>query len=140
MFGNFRRRSDQRHRMEPMKRNTMGWLWAVLLGACCVPAVHAQNDGNLGDYARQVRKQKAQAAPATKKFDNDNLPSNDKLSVVGEAPAPAPETDTKPAAQTASGDAKPTDGAAAAKSDQPAAAAQPAEAPKDPSAEKQKAN
>ena len=40
---------------------------------------------SLGDYARKVRQEKK---PSTaKKYDNDNLPVNDKLSVVGNAPA-----------------------------------------------------
>jgi hypothetical protein len=39
----------------------------------------------LGDYARAVRKDKK--APAAKQFDNDNLPTSDKVSVVGGEPA-----------------------------------------------------
>jgi hypothetical protein len=39
------------------------------------------SDSSLGDYARQIRKSPAPAKP--KVFDNDNLPRNDKLSVVG---------------------------------------------------------
>ncbi|HEV7220654.1 MAG: hypothetical protein ACHP8A_04685 [Terriglobales bacterium] len=63
---------------------------------------------SLGDYARNVRKDKK---PSTaKKYDNDNLPLNDKLSVVGNAPAdtstPAAATDnSQPAAATQPGDA-----------------------------------
>src|SRR5450432_3559047 len=39
---------------------------------------------SLGDYARNVRKDKK---PATaKQYDNDNLPVNDKLSIVGNTP------------------------------------------------------
>jgi hypothetical protein len=55
----------------------------------------------LGDYARRVRKD-----PATKVkpkvYDNDNLPTDDKLSVVGQKPpadaaaAPAQDNDAKP--------------------------------------------
>ena len=44
---------------------------------------------SLGDYARNVRKDKK---PATaKQYDNDNLPVNDKLSIVGNTPA-VPDT------------------------------------------------
>jgi hypothetical protein len=44
---------------------------------------------SLGDYARDVRKDKK---PATaKQYDNDNLPVNDKLSIVGNTPA-VPDT------------------------------------------------
>ena len=42
---------------------------------------------SLGDYARDARKDKK---PATSKhYDNDNLPTTDKLSIVGNAPEPA---------------------------------------------------
>lgn len=43
---------------------------------------------SLGDYARQIRKN----SPTTGKprvFDNDNLPKDDKLSIVGQAAAPS---------------------------------------------------
>ncbi|HSQ18907.1 MAG TPA: hypothetical protein VLR92_00900 [Blastocatellia bacterium] len=45
----------------------------------------------LGDYARQVRKE-PDGKPKRKVFDNDNLPKQDKLSVVGNAPAPETAT------------------------------------------------
>ena len=54
---------------------------------------------SLGEYARQVRKE-PDAKPKAKVFDNDNLPKEDKLSVVGNATAPASEpaaTESKPA-------------------------------------------
>ncbi len=61
---------------------------------------------SLGDYARQVRKDPG--APQKKKvFDNDNLPVDDKLSIVGPTPASTPSSDT-------SADAKPADSAAPA--------------------------
>ena len=67
---------------------------------------------SLGDYARTVRKDKR---PSTaKKYDNDNLPVNDKLSVVGNASADT----TAPAATT--------------DNSQPSAAAQPGDADKKP--------
>ena len=60
------------------------WIAAVLLGVTASFAV-AQDSTTpqqpLGDYARAVRKDK-KPAPA-KQFDNDNLPTSDKLSVVG---------------------------------------------------------
>ena len=75
-------------------------------------------DAPLGDYARQARKQKGNQPPAAKKFDNDNLPKDDKLSVVGQAPTesadpnpatskgePAPATGEASANAPASGDA-----------------------------------
>jgi hypothetical protein len=47
---------------------------------------------SLGDYARTVRKNKPESPAANRHFDNDNLPTNETLSVVGPAPAadPAP--------------------------------------------------
>ena len=57
---------------------------------------------SLGDYARQVRKE-PDNKPKAKVFDNDNLPKEDKLSIVGNAPTPAPGSaaERKPA-ETAS--------------------------------------
>jgi hypothetical protein len=126
-----------------MKRNVIGWLFATVMAAVCLPCAQAQTGTNLGDYARQVRKQKAQTVPAAKKFDNDNLPMTDKLSVVGEAPAPAAD-----AGKTETADATPADAAAAGAPKEGGAtgaapqAGQPAQAsaPKDELAEKQKQN
>lgn len=72
-----------------MKHITYVWLAGVMFaGSLAIPS-RAQ-DQPLGDYARKVRQEKTKAQPANKKFDNDNLPTNDKLSIVGNA-APAPE-------------------------------------------------
>jgi hypothetical protein len=43
----------------------------------------------LGDYARKVHKDANPAKPKAKVFDNDNLPTDEKLSVVGPAPTEA---------------------------------------------------
>jgi hypothetical protein len=53
---------------------------------------------SLGSYARSVRKEKK--AETAKEFDNDNLPKDDKLSVVGATPAGSPPADN---AQPSSG-------------------------------------
>jgi hypothetical protein len=45
---------------------------------------------SLGDYARSVRKNKPEPTVASRHYDNDNLPTTDKLSVVG----PPPSNDT----------------------------------------------
>jgi hypothetical protein len=87
---------------------------ALLLGLLGLSAMaQSQQSDSLGDYARQVRKDTG--APKPKKvFDNDNLPTTDKLSVVGNAaPTPAENSgDNKPAdasaAAPASGDTKQT--------------------------------
>ena len=54
-----------------------------------------QGQSSLGDYARKVRKEPGDAKAKPKVFDNDNLPTNDKLSIVG--PAPAANATQKPA-------------------------------------------
>jgi hypothetical protein len=65
---------------------------------------------SLGDYARTARKNKSDSsATTTRHFDNDNLPVNESLSVVGPQPVIAPAATT---ANTA--DAKPANPAAAA--------------------------
>ncbi|HWY23189.1 MAG TPA: hypothetical protein VNX26_18325 [Candidatus Acidoferrum sp.] len=42
---------------------------------------------SLGDYARKIRKDPAAPKAKPKLFDNDNLPTDDKLSVVGQKPS-----------------------------------------------------
>lgn len=63
---------------------------------------------SLGDYARQVRKDPGTASSKPKVFDNDNLPRQDKLSVVGQVPAPTATGEVKPVETepAISGDAK----------------------------------
>jgi hypothetical protein len=62
----------------------------------------APSGSSLGDYARQVRKDSGSAPKAKPKvFDNDTLPREDKLSVVGSAPA------DNAANAAAAGEAKP---------------------------------
>jgi hypothetical protein len=68
---------------------------------------------SLGDYARNVRKDKDKDKKATvKQYDNDNLPVNDKLSIVGNTPVTTPASDASQAApgatpQPADADKKP---------------------------------
>jgi hypothetical protein len=67
-----------------MKRISVTFALFTLIVGCA----WAQNSGNgadqgaLGDYARKVRKDTTSKAKP-KVFDNDNLPTDDKLSVVG---------------------------------------------------------
>jgi hypothetical protein len=84
-----------------MKRTT-GLVIAtlVLLGAS---AAFAQS---LGDYARQARKNKPKT-DTSRHYDNDNLPTNEQLSVVGPEPSASTGGDQKTAtAQTAATDPK----------------------------------
>src|SRR6516162_10448138 len=73
-----------------MKRIAMVLTMGLFVALLAVSLVGAQS-APLGDYARQVRKQKRQQVPADRKFDNDNLPTDNKLSVVGQTPAPSAE-------------------------------------------------
>ena len=96
-----------------MKRNLMTMFGALLMAAFALTAANAQT--------------------------GDNLPTNDKLSVVGEAPAPL-AADASADKTEAPGNAAPADGqpkAAEGANAQAAATAQPA---KDPLLEKQKAD
>src|SRR5258708_39739570 len=45
-----------------------------------------QNQSSLGDYARKVHKDTGDPKAKPKVFDNDNLPKDDKLSIVGQQP------------------------------------------------------
>jgi hypothetical protein len=68
-------------------------------------ASQTQDQSSLGDYARKVRKDPA-AKAKPKVYDNDNLPTDDKLSVVGQKPtesasAAAPADDKDAAAKPA---------------------------------------
>ena len=66
-----------------MKRVALFFTTAAFVAILATSCASAQ-DAPLGDLARQVRKQKP--APTNKTFDNDNLPKDDKVSVVGQAP------------------------------------------------------
>jgi hypothetical protein len=85
-----------------MKRFAWIWLAVIVTSLTAVSLASAQSQ-SLGDYARSVRKEKK---PATvKQFDNDNLPTTQTLSVVGQAPENAPDA-SNPNAAAQSGDAQ----------------------------------
>ena len=85
--------------MKRIAGNGIGIVLAVaVLGLAAVaqnqPEPSSQNGApvsSLGDYARQTRNNSG-AKNKPKVFDNDNLPTGDKLSIVGSAEAPAPTT------------------------------------------------
>lgn len=85
-----------------MKRIGQFCLTGILLlasaGFLMGQAASTSTDQSLGDYARSVRKQNANKPPAAKEYNNDNLPTNDKLSVVGNATDDASADQNKPAA------------------------------------------
>jgi hypothetical protein len=118
-----------------MKRIAYVWIAGMILAGMMASFASPQNSSPqeqpLGDYARAVRKDKK---PGTaKQFDNDNLPAQDKLSVVGNAAAAGDSqagTQTGDNSQTAANggqDAGPSD----KKADDKPAAIQPGESKED---------
>jgi hypothetical protein len=85
-------------------------LFTTLFGASFFAAQTSATapDQPLGDYARKVHKDADAAKAKPKVFDNDNLPKDDKLSVVGQPPdaasaAPADSGDKSASAETKDG-------------------------------------
>jgi hypothetical protein len=75
-----------------MKRITLiGFVFALFTAlvssAAAQAAAPAQDQSSLGDYAKKIRKDPGTAKARPKIFDNDNLPTVDKLSVVGQQSA-----------------------------------------------------
>lgn len=71
----------------PNRTLSLGIATLSLLGALCLSTPGVAQDDSLAAQARQARKNKP--TTQTRTFDNDNLPTEDKLSVVG-TPQPAP--------------------------------------------------
>ena len=104
-----------------MKRMTyIGFVFAlstILLGSPAgaqttsqaQPTTQTQDQSSLGDYARKIHKDPGTAKAKPKVFDNDNLPTDDKLSIVGQQPPAALIGATAAEADKASSDAKPED-------------------------------
>lgn len=90
-----------------MKRISLVFLAGIVLAGTLVTVSGAQSEP-LGDYARSVRKDEKPAS--AKKYDNDNLPTSDQISVVGNATDSAGPEDANPAPETDS--AKTQDGTA----------------------------
>ena len=67
-----------------MKRTAYVLVGAVLTTIFLIPACWAQSDVALAEAARATRKDKSQPAPA-RVFDNDTLPKEEHISVVGQA-------------------------------------------------------
>jgi hypothetical protein len=77
------------------------------------PSAQDQDQSSLADYARKIHKDSATAKPKPKVFDNDNIPRDQQISIVGEQPA-APNSATTTAVATDKA-TKPADGKDAAK-------------------------
>lgn len=81
--------------------------------AASAPATAAQpqDSSSLGDYARKLHKDQDTPKTKPKVFDNDNIPRDEKISIVGEQP-PANATDAsaaKPADSKDTAATKPTE-------------------------------
>jgi hypothetical protein len=70
-----------------MKRTTVVLLAGILTSGLLTSLAGAQDastpEPSLGSYARAAKKDKKPQPPAAKKWDNDNLPKDDTISVVG---------------------------------------------------------
>jgi hypothetical protein len=95
---------------------SLSTIFAASLAGAQAPA-SAPDQSSLGDYARRVHKD-PQAKAKPKVFDNDNLPKDDKLSIVGGAPAAGAGDTSSADANAKSADAK--DAAPAKTDDDPA--------------------
>lgn len=85
-----------------MKRISYIWFAGTVLTGMLAVLAFGQNtdtpspnsqEPSLGSYARAVRKGKTHSA---KQFDNDNLPKDDKISVVGDKDAAAEQSSASP--------------------------------------------
>jgi hypothetical protein len=102
-----------------MKRTLFALLAGILMSGLMTSLSNAQNtstpaasanaqEPSLGSYARAVKKDKKPQLIPVKKWDNDNLPLNDKISVVGNgATASADASAGAPIGDSAAG--SPTD-------------------------------
>lgn len=94
-----------------MKRIAYVFLAEAVLTGVLVSLAGAQSQP-LGDYARTVRKDEKH--PSAKKYDNDNLPTSDNISIVGNATETTASGDANPAAASSAEDTvKPEDGSTA---------------------------
>jgi len=98
-----------------MKRIYLGVGAAVLVMLVSMAAQQTPSqEPSLGSYARSVRKQgQGQKAADSKRYDNDNLPQSEKISVVGQTPVAEAANNANGVAPKATGDAAKTDGSAA---------------------------
>lgn len=94
-----------------MKRMGYVFLAEAVLAGMLVTLAGAQTE-SLGDYARGVRKDEKPAS--AKKYDNDNLPTSDKISIVGNATEPTGTEDANAASTSGENSVQPQDGATSA--------------------------
>jgi hypothetical protein len=102
------RLEETEHRM---KRIAYVFLAQIVLTGTLVTLAGAQSEP-LGDYARAIRKEDKKEVG--KKYDNDNLPTTDKISVVGKASDSTGAEDANPGSAAADANsAKPEDSSTA---------------------------
>lgn len=92
-----------------MKRSYV-WFAVMMLAAMMAPFASAQSatqEQPLGDYARAVRKDKKPAS--AKQFDNDNLPPDNKLNIVGDGQTTAQTADNSQTTATGGQDGSASD-------------------------------
>src|SRR2546427_4885884 len=89
-----------------MKRIAYVFLAEIVLTGMLAAVAGAQSEP-LGDYARSLRKEGK--GEVGKKYDNDNLPVNDKISIVGNAQDSPGLEDANPGSAPAASSAKPED-------------------------------
>jgi hypothetical protein len=75
----------------------------IAIGTLLLLAASGAAAQSLGDYARAARKNKPATTSTARYFDNDNLPANDAVSVVGPA-APAADANAGQAASAPAAD------------------------------------
>jgi len=99
---------------------TLVFGFAITLQGSTVARAQSSSDDSLGNYARQVKKDTANSGKP-RVYDNDNLPKDDKLSIVGPA-QPADSNVTNDDNNAASSDSKSAAaGPAETKTDEPGA-------------------
>lgn len=91
-----------------MKRTLFGVLALALftLGIAMTSGAQSSDSSSLGDYARSLKKDKQEAKATPKVYDNDNLPAETKISVVG---APSAAGDSSSAGSTTPGSSSASD-------------------------------
>jgi hypothetical protein len=82
------------------------FLAEIVLSGILVTLAGAQSEP-LGDYARAIRKEDKKEVG--KKYDNDNLPTSDKISIVGNASESTSPEDANPGSTSDASSAKPED-------------------------------
>ena len=100
-----------------MKRKSHLWMIGAVVAIGIITSAWAQEADNLAQYARQKRQEKQSESAPKKLFDNDNLPREEHISVVGNQ-----RDEAAPTAANTGEDGSPTDANSAntsAGSDQP---------------------